>query len=209
MKDFETTTFDLEQCRSQVAELRALLENNAELGESDHILPFFRTRRAMCLLFACYDARVTAPDRFAYEFDLFGDFACDLAVGDAANHRYTLVEFEDAKPESLFRKVGKKSTPEWAPRFDHGHSQVVDWLFKISSMRRTDDFRYKFGSSQAHFTVLVVVGRDEALGQRERDRLEWRERSVLVDSTKVYTLTFDGLLADFESRLARSTRLVG
>jgi hypothetical protein len=36
------------------------------------------------------------------EFDIFGDFTCDLANGDSTSKTFFLVEFEDAGPDSLF-----------------------------------------------------------------------------------------------------------
>lgn len=56
--------------------------------------------------------------RIAYEFDVFGDFACDLAVGEQASGSYCFIEFEDAQQNSIFEKSGKKATREWSRRFD-------------------------------------------------------------------------------------------
>ncbi len=62
----------------------------------------------------------------ASEFDIFGDHVADLAVGDTTRHQYCLIEFEDACESSIFRKASK-ATPEWAPRLEHGFSQLLDW----------------------------------------------------------------------------------
>ena len=75
-------------------------------------------------------------DLLAYEYPLFGDFRCDLAVADSVTRACTFVEFEDAGPRSLFVQHGDKATREWSPRFDHGYSQVVNWFYKLQDMIR-------------------------------------------------------------------------
>src|SRR5207244_1348227 len=82
------------------------------------VLPFFRKRKNLAALIASYSPNVIRLDRIAFEFPLFGDFTCDLAVGDSVKHAYCFIDFEDAGPNSLFVRQGKKATREWSSRFD-------------------------------------------------------------------------------------------
>jgi hypothetical protein len=106
-----------------------------------------------------------------------------------------------ALPNSLFIKKKGKATPEWAPRVEHGFSQVVDWFWKLSDLEKTDDFEYKFGARHVTFHGMVIVGRDPALATREQNRLRWRQDQTFVDSHKVSIITFDQLARDLGYRL--------
>jgi hypothetical protein len=201
MKTFEPFTFDPPQCRKEVGDLGRWLERRPQLDEKKHILPFFRRRRQLAAFIAAYSPSLVRLDRIAYEYPLFGDFACDLVVGDSARRAYCFIEFEDAGPNSLFVKQGRKATREWSPRFDHGYSQIIDWFHKLDDFRRSDDFVTRFGSRSVHYSGVLVVGRDQYLLPGERERLEWRQNNVVVGSRHVKCVTLDGLLADLQGRL--------
>jgi hypothetical protein len=113
MKKLDAIAFDYALCRRQVDEFRAWLAGKDELSERDDVLPFFRARPQMAVLFGMFNARIAWADRIAWEFDIFGDFACDLAVGESARGAYCLVEFEDARRESVFQQQGAKATRAW------------------------------------------------------------------------------------------------
>ena len=55
-----------------------------------------------------------------------------MVVGDASSHAYCFIEFEDATETSIFKKT-PKLTPEWSPRFEHGFSQLVDWILWLEN----------------------------------------------------------------------------
>ncbi len=146
MKTLATFVHDPVLGRKEVLELRDLLAAKPDLKEKKDILPFFRKR--LQLSGACgfyYNAGVLRPDRLAWEYDLFGDFACDLVVGDWAKKNYTFVEFEDAGPKSLFVHQGKRTTRAWSPRLDQGYGQIIDWFYKLDDRRNSDDCEARFG----------------------------------------------------------------
>ncbi len=132
---------------------------------------------------------------------LFGDFCCDLVVGDFARHAYCFIEFEDAGPTSLFIKRGKKATREWSPRFERGFSQIVDWFHKLDDMRRSDDLVTRFGSRTITFSGVLIIGRDHHLHAGERERLIWRRSHVVVSSRRIDCVTLDELVDDLHARL--------
>jgi hypothetical protein len=201
MKIFELLVFDPAQCRKEVAQLRTWLGKHTELDEYKQILPFFRKRRHLSAFIGSYSPNVIRLDRIAFEYPLFGDFACDLAVGDSVKHSYCFVEFEDAGPNSLFTQRGKKATREWSARFDHGYSQIIDWFYKLHDLGKSDDFAARFGARSISYTGILVVGRDQFFRAGERERLEWRRRNVAVASQNVQCVTLDGLLEDLQGRL--------
>jgi hypothetical protein len=201
MKTFIPLAFKPAQCQKELSDLRKLLARRPLLEERKHILPFFRKRRHFAAFTASYNPNLIRFDRIAFEYLLFGDFACDLAVGDSVKRTYCFIEFEDALPDSLFVKQGKKATRAWSPRFDHGYSQIIDWFCKLDDMRKSDDFAARFGARSISYSGILVVGRDQYLRPGERERLEWRRNNIVVASQKIECVTFDGLVEDLEARL--------
>ena len=112
MKRFDGHSLVIEECRKELRAFADLLTAKDELSERDDILPFFRRHRHLACFIGTYIPAIANPDLVAIEFDLFGDFTCDLAIGDSHNKTYLLVEFEDVKAKSLFTDNGPKETPE-------------------------------------------------------------------------------------------------
>src|SRR5438046_808260 len=133
MPDFAPHSLDLATGRREVAELQDLLNSAANLGEAV-FRKFFKARFNLRALIGLYNASLTSPDRLAWEYPIFGDFRCDFAIGDWGRKAYTFVEYEDARPNSLFVKQGDRATRAWSPRFDAGFSQVIDWFYKLHVM---------------------------------------------------------------------------
>jgi hypothetical protein len=120
LKHFDEHSLQIEECRHQLHAFADLLAAKDELSERDDILPFFKSNRHLASFVGTYVPAIANPDLVAVEYDLFGDFTCDLAIGDSHNKTYLLVEFEDAKAKSLFADKGTKETPEWAPNASWG-----------------------------------------------------------------------------------------
>jgi hypothetical protein len=123
---------------------------------------------------------------------LFGQFTADLVSGDQAARAYTLVEFEDATASSPFVQRSRQRT-EWAPRCEHGLSQLIDWLWLLDDQEHTQVFAELFGGYPITATVVLVVGRDATLTPADRRRLEWRRDHVVINSQHLYCGTFDVL----------------
>jgi hypothetical protein len=201
MKKLDTITFDFALCRKQVEEFRAWLASKDELSEKTEVLPFFRDRPHMAILFGMFNPRICWADRIGWEFDIFGDFACDLAVGERGRNAYCFVEFEDGMRGSVFEQEGKKATRKWGRRFDHGYSQVIDWFHKLDDRRSSADFVARFGSYEINYEAVLVIGRDQHLDAGEKQRLNWRNANVAVHTKKVYCMTYDELLSQLSTRL--------
>jgi hypothetical protein len=198
VKNLQPHTLDPKHCRIEWKDLAALLASNSVLSETKHVLPFFKNRHNLSLLICSYFPKIKAPDRLAHEYEIYGDFVADLIVGDSSVHHYLLVEFENGAADSVFKQKGKKSTPDWAPRFEGAYSQLVDWLWKLEDMRSTADFVNTFGSRHATFQGLIVIGKDMNLSQQEQDRLKWRLDRTMIDSNAVSSVSFNELSDDLD-----------
>lgn len=201
MKEFEPVDWDAVGCREELDAFRGLLASSPSLMEREDILPFFRRHRLLAAFLGSYHSRLASNDRLAYEYDLFGDFACDLAVGDSRSKVFGFVEFEEAAGNSIFIKRAGKTTLEWAPRFVQGFCQIVDWFYKLDDMEGTREFENRFGAVNIDYFGLLIIGRTPALTERERRRLHWWEEKIIVNSHRIHCVTFDQLYLDIERRL--------
>lgn len=102
MKEFVKVNFDPAICRFQLEEFKELLEQKKPLSEKNDILPFFRERIQLSAFIGSYHKDIERLNRVAFEFDIFGDFTADLAVGDSRKKSYCFIEFEDARLNSVF-----------------------------------------------------------------------------------------------------------
>jgi hypothetical protein len=201
MKKLDEIAFDYAECSKQVEEFRTLLATKDDLSEKNDIQPFFRARPQLSVLFGMFNPRIAWADRIGWEFDIFGDFASDLIVGEWDRAEYCLVEFEDARRNSIFEKAGTKVTREWGKRFDHGYSQIIDWAHKLDDRSASADFLARFGQREIRFEAVLVIGRSGHLDAAEKQRLSWRTDKVVVNAKKVACMTFDDLLDQFMVRL--------
>ena len=205
-KGFTQVGIDFDQCRLDLVEFKSLLDQfrHGTLKEREHVVKFFRDHQNLAALIGYVDRKVGRVDRIAYEFDFFGDYTADLAVGDSKRGEYCFVEFEEAGPNSIFKKAGKKATLEWSDRFDHGYSQIIDWFWKLHDLARTNAGQARFGHPESFdYYGLLVIGRSDGFADFEKDRFEWRRKRVVVDSRTVHCMTFDELYDDLEFQLER------
>lgn len=198
MKHLASHSLDPSECRKEWNEFSRLLTSKRVLGERKDVLPFFKKSHHLSTLICNYLPKIKNPDRFAHEYQIYGDFVADLIVGDASVQKFLLVEFENGSPDGIFTKSAGKSTPEWSHRFEGAYSQIIDWLWKLGDMRNTADFQNTFGSSQATFQGLIVIGKDMDLAPREQHRLKWRIDRTLIDSNAVSCVSFDELCDDLD-----------
>jgi Domain of unknown function (DUF4263) len=192
--------FDRVACLADLDAFAALLQAKHELSERDDILPFFRTHPHLAALLGSYNVGATNCDRLGVEVGLYGEFVADVVAGDRSRRAYCFVEFEDAMPASLFARRARHGT-DWSPRFSRGFNQIVDWLWLLDDQEMTAGFAEDFGPPPISIVALLVIGRDRDMSQRDRRRLAWRQRHLLVNSQHIYCYTFDDLLHDLHGRL--------
>lgn len=203
MSALETLAFSPTECQRELTQFKALLDSKVELGERKEILPFFKKSKHLSAFLGSYLPNIVQFDRVATEFDVFGDFACDVMAGDSHTSHYIFVEFENAEPNSVFREVKGRKTPEYALRFEHGFSQLIDWFWRLEEEQRGDKLGRIFGVNKITAHGLLVVGRNQNLKQPEIDRLRWRQDNVKIGISSVSCRTFDDLYTDLAYRLPR------
>jgi hypothetical protein len=203
MTPFESLSISKKSVGQELNQFKQLLDvhSTGPLRERDHILPFFRSHRHLAALIGTWNPGIARPDRIAFEFDIFGDYQADLVVGDSQNHQYCFVEFEDATATSIFTKTSR-ATPVWSRRFEHGFSQIIDWILWLDNQRGTTAYTSRFGASPIQFSALLVIGRDRYLEAAPLgERLTWQSEQVVVASRKVHCVTYDRLYRGLSARL--------
>jgi hypothetical protein len=201
-KVFKAIDYDPEICAKELQELGTLLDSNPELTERLDILPFFKSRQQLSAFIGTFAADIGPALDMAYEYSFLGNFSADLVVGNRKNREYLVVEFEDAKANSIFKKVRGRSTTDWSTRFERGFSQLVDWFYTLDDYKKTEQFKKEFGHGHISFSGLLVVGRNAGVTESDRVRLDWRTEKVLVDSHPISCITFDDLHQMLKARLA-------
>lgn len=191
MKKFINHTFDFSAYERELKEFKALLDSKTELSEQTDILPFFKKCPNLSTQIATLIPSMVSNDQLAFEFDVFGDYASDIAVGDLNSNTFCFIEFEDAKKESVFVKNGKKYKLEFSPRLEHGFSQIIDWFYKLDGLQNTDDFEERFGKNKIEYEAILIIGRNQFLDTSLKKRLDWRAKRTVVNSKHLYCYTFD------------------
>lgn len=193
MKQLAPYKFSLKALKAELDNFKQLLEQKMDLSERDDILPFFKENQHLVAQIATLVSDMQTPDKIAYEFDIFGDFKSDFAVGDSKKHSYCFIEFENANETSVFVQKKGKYKPEFSPRFEHGFSQIVDWFYKLDGLQRSDDFVERFGSRKITYHGILIIGRNNYLDESLRERLKWRTNHVIINSKQIHCYTFDDL----------------
>jgi hypothetical protein len=204
MKDFQPVAFDPQTARQELLGLRALLDRQVDLEENRDIKPLVEASPNLSAMLGAYVWGVSWFDRVGYQYQLFGDFSCDVVVGDSHRKSFVFVELEDATAGSIFTAQGKKATLEWSRRYERGVGQIMDWFWKLDDMASTEEFEARFGQRRIACAGLLVIGRDAHLDHpRDRKRWEWRRQKVVVNSLPLVHETYDGLCATLLSWVDR------
>ena len=213
MKGFNQFSFDKTLLRTECDRLKDTLKKGQKLSldEDADLSPIFKKSPNLVSIIASAFGGVSAPNLIASEYWILDKLRCDFAVANFRHRKFCFIEIEDAKHNSIFveRKpdqfnglMGKPPYFDWAPRFEHGTSQMLDWIRILKDEEKTDNFRAHFGSSndfEAEF--VLVIGRDEFLDDSQRQRLAWRSKNVLTGGHKVKCITYDEVVSEAEWEL--------
>ena len=198
MKHFDTLVFDQKTYERELAEFEQLLIKSTTLQEQADILPFFRDRKHLSARISRIMPNMNQVDRIAYEYDLFGDYVCDLVIGNSQTHDYCFVEFENATAESIFTKKKGRYESYYTCRFEQGYSQVADWFYQLNDVSESQMTK-RFDEPRINYYGVLIIGRSAFLSDNEKKRLIWRKRNFVVSSQHVQIYTFDELLAALKS----------
>jgi hypothetical protein len=196
----EPVVFEPAQFVKELKAFGALLRSNADLSETREIQPFFKRSRHLAAYIGTTFPELGPATELAFEFPFFGDFKADLILGNKSARKFCVVEFEDGRADSIFKKQPTRGNPEWSARFEHGFSQLTDWFYNLDDFKATKGFAKTFGTGHVKFFGLLIVGRDAGLDDAKRSRLDWRTEKVLIDSHPITCLTFDALYASLDRR---------
>jgi len=206
MAQLKTLALHKREAKQQLKAFKSLLDGKGrgDLSERADLLPFFDANEHLCALMGTYNPNIVDYKNIslAREFSLFGDHKADLVIGDTKHKQFCFIEFEDARSTSIFHRSGSRSTPDWATRYNHGFSQLIDWILWIENNEGMPAYTGRFKSSVIHYNMLLVIGRDRDLADPDlRQRFDWRSDSVVVASKKIHCITFDKLYTDLQIRL--------
>lgn len=199
--------FKKDICQDSLVEFSSFLRDKTEIEETGNgsLQEFFINHSDLLLLMGdCFFPNMYAA-AYQKEFSILGEFRADFAISNSCKSKFLFVEFEPAKRESVFAKKtdGKGIVSyEWSDKFEHGFSQILDWHYRMEDLRRTARFQEHFGSEDVEYEGILVVGRDcfvkEVGGMA---RLNWRKDKTVIDSRKIYCMTYDKLFRELQGRM--------
>lgn len=198
-KFFNDISFDYKTFKRELLEYDVFLKSKKDLNELVDVQPFFKSRPTLSSQIASTIASVSIPNKIAFEYNIFGDFACDLAVGNTDNNTYCFIEFEDAKKNSLFKEEVKYK-PSYGQRLEHGCSQIIDWFCKIEA-QSTREIQDRFDANEIDYYGVLIIGRNVYLDTTLRHRLSWRSKNIEILTKKINILTFDDLFEILKIKL--------
>ncbi|MCY9850386.1 Shedu anti-phage system protein SduA domain-containing protein [Pectobacterium jejuense] len=210
MKGFHQFEFDANKLATEFTNLEKLLQKGKgiSLEENKHLSPAFKAAPNHISIIASAFGGVNKPDLIASEYWILDKLRCDFAVCDSRKRKFCFIEIENASPKSIFveRKpdqynglLGRAPYYDWSARFEHGASQIIDWIRVLKDAEKTDDFRAHFGSAnkfEAEF--ILVIGRDEYLDDDQKERLAWRTKNLRAGDYKIRCITFDQVIDEVE-----------
>ena len=194
MKHFDTLVFNKQTYEKELAEFEQFLNKTTTLHEQADILPFFRDRRHLSARISNVVSGFYQADKLAYEYDLFGDFVCDLVVSNSQTNEYCFVEFENATVDSIFTKKKGRYESYYTCRFEQGYSQIADWFYQLSDVSESQITK-RFDNPRINYYGVLIIGRSNFLSDNEQKRLAWRRRHFVVNSQHILIYTFDQLLS--------------
>jgi hypothetical protein len=199
MTPWRNITFNPEQARLELTKFDQFLNEHPELSENE-VRSFLNQCPQLIASLGQFNGSADRIDRWAPELDLLGKHACDYVVGYSRRAAYVLVELEDATPTGVFKPT--PVTPYLTDRFNHGFSQIVDWLCLLDGQQSTPQFQSYWGTAvPPQFVGLLIVGRRAPLSAEDCQRLEWRNTKVKVNSHSVLSMTYEDLVERLADRL--------
>jgi hypothetical protein len=206
-KDFTEVTFDPRRFQTELDNFRGFLSSKKQFGERE-VHDLLKSSPHLTAYIGTTFGTIGVAKLVAYEFEILGDFAADVVLGNREK-QFCFVELEDGHPESVLAKVGKKATKEWARRFEHGFSQIVDWFCHLDDFKKTDRFHKNFGYGDVGVVGLLLIGRSDGLDADDIRRLRWGTHNVLVNSHHVFCMTYDDLYTELSEGYARYSAAFG
>jgi hypothetical protein len=200
MSALHAISVDLKTATAELTSFKAWLATAGFVSET-RIVAEIRSRPHMACLLAV-TLGFSAPNLIRFELQMKGMFRTDLVLGNDALRQFGLIEFEDAMPDSIFRK-GTKQYRYWSPRIEHGFSQIVDWAWVRSDHPNDSVLVAGFGGRVATSAYAVICGRSTSLrDDTEEKRFAHRRASLKVEGQHALVLTYDEMVRYMEDNLS-------
>jgi hypothetical protein len=179
-------------------------------------MPFFKRRPDLCAASGSVHPRFGKADKLGLELSLFGQFRCDIAVGDSTTNSYTLVELEDAREYSVFEGGKHRQYRRWSVRFEHGFSQLVDWAWRLSQEAAASSNKEPiFGRLDPDVDFLLIIGRRHWISDSDARRIPWRAKNNQIQGHQITIWTYDDAFEILDRRMrtaeesAKPSRKIG
>jgi Domain of unknown function (DUF4263) len=199
MSAFNAISFNINNADQQLRSFKLWLSSVSFVGETAIVGEIKSRPQMACLLGATLGLQ--APDLIKFELALKGMFKTDLVLGNNSTRTFGLVEFEDACCNSIFKK-GTKQYRYWAPRIEHGFSQIIDWAWVRSDHPNDTVLINGFGGQISTSSYLVICGRDASLNDdTERKRFAHRRSSMKVEGHPALIMTYDEMVNSMDDNL--------
>lgn len=189
MKTFDDFAFDPWQCRRELAELSLKTKAPEVFSEHGDILGWFQNHKHLSAFIGAYFPYLAHPDRLAFDYDLFGNYRCDIAIGDSDSGEFCFVA------------LGGVGGKDWDGRFEQEFGQLLDWFWKLSKTRGTNESLRRFGPQYSGFQGILIAGLESQLDSEQKQRLNWRREHILADSKPIHCVTYDELHQHLDTKL--------
>jgi hypothetical protein len=191
---------DRHAAREQLAELQLWLRSADRFSETEAVRRLRGLDRLVPLI-GMYGGN-GYPTRQAFEVALSGIFRADYVAGrPGTSGRFVLVEFEPAKPGSLFSTTGTSQMRRWGRHLERALSQIADWSWVKNDQQNAGGYRAAFESLRMTETYVVVCGRGHGYDDVHLSRLHWRASKSTIAGDGVLIQTWDDLADHFERTL--------
>jgi Shedu protein SduA, C-terminal len=108
-KILETIAFAPGKFEKELNAFGALLKSNKiDLSETRDIQPFFEKSKQLSAYLGTFSPNIGPATELAFQYPFFGDFRADLVLGNKKEGEFCVVEFEDGRHDSIFKKQPKK-----------------------------------------------------------------------------------------------------
>lgn len=199
MSVFDSIKFNLSTAETELNSFKSWLSGIGFIGETPIVAEIKQRPHMACLLASTLG--LERPDLIKFELALKGMFRTDLVLGNDGTRRFGLVEFEDAEATSIFKK-GTSQYRYWAPRIEHGFSQIVDWAWVRQDHPNDSVLMAGFGGTITTSAYAVICGRDASLlDDVERKRFKHRRSFMKVEGNPALIMTYDEMVRDMDNSL--------
>lgn len=215
--NYRTILTKIEDIKKQNEHLKKLIDKEGNISEKEIVDLFNQNELLIYLIPIVYSLttkyNLRKGDEFKIQKDkeksIKGQHRTDYTVVSEMKDGYNicLIEIEDASNNSIFKSSNNRKSPEWSNRFEHGYSQILDWLYSINYMSDhdiIDEFNLNTKDiKRISFSSILIIGKCTK-NNKESRKLKWREEHISinnlsrenktkVDDTKIFIVTLSSL----------------